>query len=190
MGTVHLTGSHHGLYLTNNKVDLKQRVLLTPEMLVRPIYNGDHPNTSQTQHVIRGALQGLMDLSGFNAAISYRAVERDGVPHLATPKRVWGEITLETPRDIVLGFSHDSRYLNHPYSSLLQWLEEDYPSGALTSNEFAEFCLGWASPERWRQLFEDRIQQKVETVRSKVDALRQETQSMAKRADAIEAVLG
>lgn len=190
MGTVHLTNSHHGLYIRSDNVDLEKRVPLDEAMLERTIYNGDHPYTAPSQYVIRGALRALMDLPGFDAAISYRVVEHEGVPHIAIPKRVWAEITLGTPDNVVLGFSHDSRYENRPYASLLQWLEEDYPSFELTDNEFEQFCQDWSSVERWRKLFETRIQQKIEATRSKADALRQEAQGLDERANLIEATLG
>jgi hypothetical protein len=190
MGTVHLTSSHHGLYIRNNTVDLEKRVVLDAEMLMRPIFNGEHPNTSPTQHVIRGALQGLMDLPGFNAAISYRVIERDGVPHIAIPKRVWGEVTLETSENVVLGFSHDSRYDNRPYSSLLQWLEEDEPSGELNDDEFERFCLEWSSAEKWRNFFEARIRRQLKFAWSEIKELQLKAVSLTVRADTIAVALG
>ncbi|MCB9818949.1 hypothetical protein H6788_02090 [Candidatus Nomurabacteria bacterium] len=190
MGTVHLTNGHHGLYISNDKIDLKQRVLLTQAMLERPIFIRGERWGSPMQDVIRGALQGLMDLKGFNAAVSYLTVEHDGVLHISTPKRVWCEISLETPWEIALGFSHDSRYRNHPFTTLLQWLEEEYPAGELPYNEFKQFCFGWVSPEKWREFFEHRIQKKVETMRSKANTLRHEAQGMTERANSIEAILG
>ncbi|HEY0010735.1 MAG TPA: hypothetical protein VGB97_02355 [Candidatus Paceibacterota bacterium] len=189
MGTVHLTNGHHGLYIRHNSVDLDMRVLLDEEMLARPIYNGEHLYTAPCQHAIRGALQALMELPGFNAAVSFGVVERDGIQHIAIPRRVWGEITL-SPSNVVVGFSHDSRYENHPYSSLLQWLEEDYPSGELTDTEFEQFCLGWASPERWRRFFEHRIRMKVREIRRDASNLRQEAQALGNRSNLIESTLG
>ncbi len=154
MGTVHLTNGHHGLYIRNGKIDLERRVLLTPELLERPIFIRGDRWGSPMQDVIRGALQGLMDLKGFNAAVSYSTIEHDGIPHITTPKRVWGEISLESPEKIALGFSHDSRYSNKPFTSLLQWLEEEYPDQQLPYEEYKQFCFGWVSAEKWREFFE------------------------------------
>ena len=190
MGTVHLTNGHHGLYIRSEKIDLERRVILTREMLERPIFIRGDRWGSPMQDVIRGALQGLMDLKGFNAAVSYGTIEHDGIPHITTPKRVWGEISLESPEKIALGFSHDSRYSNHPFNTLLQWLEEEYPDQQLPYEEYKQFCFGWVSPEKWREFFERRIQKKVETMRSKANALRHEAQGMTERANSIEAMLG
>lgn len=175
MGTVHLTHSHHGLYIhPRPDVHLEERILLEPELLTRPIYNGPDQLKAPIRQVIHAALQGLMDLRDFNAAISYRVVEKDGLPHLAIPHRVWGEITLGAPDNVALGFSHDSRPGNAAYGSVLDWLEQERPEERLSNEEFAQFCMGWMSSERWRCLFEARLRRQIETLRSKARRLQSE----------------
>lgn len=190
MGTVHLTNGHHGLYIRNSETDFEKRVLLDSEMLSRPIYNGSTVVQESTTSLIRGALQGLMDLTGFNAAVSYCVVKQEGVPHLMIPHRIWGEITLDNPKDVVLAFSHDSRRDNYPYSALIQWLEEEYPDRHMSSDEYNQFCSIWSSPEKWRQVFENRIRREIDTIRSKSDSLLKEAESVNERANVIETALG
>ena len=190
MGTVHLTNGHHELYIRDKSANFERRVLLTPEMLNRPIFNGIKPSTSPSTDVIRGALQGLLDLPGFNAAVSYRVVERDGVHHIAMPKRVWGEITLTTPQDVVVGFSHDSGYDNRPYSSLLDWLEDEFPNTELSNAEFERFCQKWSSAARWRDFFKYRIRGECLEMLLKSDRLKNEGQAIEERATTIEGMLG
>jgi hypothetical protein len=190
MGTVHLTNGHHGLYISHDKVDLSSRVVLDAELLARPILNGQQPLVRPTQHVIRAALQGLMDLHGFDAAISYGVVEKEGVSHIQIPHRVWGEITLETPENVIVGFSHDTRYENSPYYNLLQWLEKKYPEDELSYEEFGRFCLEWSSTERWRKFFEARILQRAKALTSQAEHLMREVRHIVAQLKSIEATLG
>lgn len=187
MGTVHLTSGHHGLYIREAKQDLERRVLLDAELLARPIFNGG--KLAKTDGVTRAALQALMDLRGFNAAVSYHVgLEGDG-RRIVMPKRVWGEITLTAPDDVVLGFSHDTRFQNRPFYNLLEWLEDDYPDDEMSEDEFKKFCLGWSSAERWRNYFEACLRRKAELIRSEADELRDKASKMQARAKLVEVSL-
>ena len=191
MGTVHLTGSHHGLTIRQRNVDLEERVLLTDELLARPILDSRRApmGIAIMDRVIRAALQGLRDLRGFNAAVSYGVVVIDSVGHIVHPRRVWGEITLGSPKDVVVGFSHDTRYENHPFVSLLQWLEEESPGGQLNDAQLARFCEKWSSAERWRMFFEARIRREVAVIREASEKLRLRATALAAHADEVAAVL-
>jgi len=191
MGTVHLTNGHHGLCIREKEIDLSRRVLLTPELLARPIVTfGRSPRLLNeiNQKTIRNALQGLMDLRGFNAAVSHDALEVNGVLHIASPHREWGEITLGTPENVIVGFSHDSRHHNKPFYNILEWLEEDYPNGKLSDEEFAQFVESWTN-ERWRNFFEGRIWSAIDKMRSEAAELRNQAGNLTLRAETAVAVL-
>ncbi|MDB5245598.1 MAG: hypothetical protein JWN90_703 [Parcubacteria group bacterium] len=189
MGIVHLTQGHHGLHIRNSKTDLSKRILLTSELLARPILAGCEllPVSPLEQGMIRCALQGLMDLSSFDAAVSYIVTQKGGIPHLAFPKRQWAEITLGSPDNVVAKFSHDSRMDNYPFYHLLDWLEEEYPDPELCPDDFAEFAHGWFSPPRWRDFFESRLRRQVEMNRASAESLRLGAEKVTLRANAIEA---
>jgi hypothetical protein len=125
MGTVHLTQSHHGLHIRVADASKCKRVLLTPQLLARPIFNGRSALEGPGRHAIKGALQGLMRLPNFNTAISFSVVNIDGVEHISLPYRVWGEISLGPSTNIILGFSHDTRDERRDFFDLLDWLEND-----------------------------------------------------------------
>lgn len=163
MGTVHLTSGHHGLYFHGGDTDFPRRVQLHYSLLARPIYNSGGRTKAEisggTAQVIRAALQGLMDLDGYDAAVSYHVVLEGGVPHIALPHRVWGEITRGSPKNVVVKFSHDSRYQNRPFFTQLEWLEEECPPNVreMEEVEYQQLCDRWPA-ERWRAFFERRIE--------------------------------
>lgn len=191
MGTVHLAHGHNNLYARAraNQVDLSKRVLLDAELLARPICNNGCPMTSETPKVMRAALQALMDLRGFDAAVSYGVCELRGVPHIALPHRVWGEITLGSPENVIAAFTHDTRRDNSPFFVQLQWLEGEYPAGELSGEGYADFCEEWSSSLRWKKLFLDRIRREMLILRSKADALYWEAQQTARRVGDINVAL-
>jgi hypothetical protein len=131
-----------------------------------------------------------MELRRFNAAVSYHAQQSADGFHIAQPHRVWGEITLTSPEDVVAGFSHDSRRENHAFYHLLQWLEEEYPEGQLSDEEFAQFCQHWSLPRRWRAHFKARIRREVEAVHAKGAEILRTWQVSIARARVIERALG
>lgn len=188
MGTVHLTNGHHGLFCHGTDIALESRVLLDEAMLSRPILYLSQPYMSPRAPVIQAALRGLLDLRGFDAAVAYRVVEIDGVSHIALPHREWAEISLEKPQNVILTFSHDSRFNNRPYASVHHWLEKAPPH--LGDAEFEQFCLEWSSPEKWLQFFQDRLLQEVNKTRWEADKLRADAANADTRATLIESALG
>ena len=119
MGTVYLTGNHQGLFIREQKVDVASRVELNADLLARPILRqGGEVIRDLDASMIRGALQGLMDLAGFDAAVSCKVIEIGGVQHIALLHRVWCEITLRDPSNVVVAFTHDSRYDNFAFVTL------------------------------------------------------------------------
>jgi hypothetical protein len=194
MGTVHLTNGHHGLYIRGNQTDVvaRPRITLDRELMARPILNReDEPYLSPVHDVVRAALWGLMELSGFDAAVSFRVVEKTDGFHIALPHRVWGEITLGTPDNVIVGFSHDTRYENKPFGrNLLEWLEDGYTAGESSMEEYERFCLRWSYSEKWLTFFEGRIRREVDIIRSRAEKLRAEAQVMSDRAAEIETVFG
>lgn len=191
MGTVHLTSSHHRLHIHERpEVNLEERIVLDADLLMRPIYNGREPYMNPARHTTRAALQGLMDLNGFNAAVSYGVIDVGGVPYIQMPKRAWGEITLGTPDNVVLGFSHDTRRGNFAFRSVSQWLEEEFPDGYLDDDAYENFCLSWSSAEKWRRFFEARIRRRITELRSGAELLRCTAQRDIDRSNTIAAILG
>lgn len=193
MGTVHLTNGHHGLCIRGEvrDSDLETRILLNDELLERPvIHTRGLPLDQQNQNVTRSALRGLMELNGFNAAVSYAVVTYDGALHIASPHRVWGEITLAGPREVIVPFSHDSRFENRPFTLQLEWLEGEYPAGTLSESDFARFCRSWSSSEKWTQLFQDRIRRVMDAKRNEALYLRNEADAVMREAKAIKEALG
>jgi hypothetical protein len=192
MGTVHLTNGHHGLYIREPQTEtsLSRRIALTPEILARPIvgWQGD-PIKSEAQGMIRAALQALMDMPGFNAAVSFCAKDVGGVLHLMLPHREWGEITLGTPDNVVVGFSHDTRVYNAPFYRLLQWLEEDYPGGELSEEDFAQFAKKWSSVEQWTLFFEARICRNIMSMSNEAQDLQRKASDIVTKITAIETAL-
>ncbi|CAN5730242.1 hypothetical protein BH11PAT2_BH11PAT2_06920 [soil metagenome] len=190
MGTVHLTQGHHGLYIRSPGTDPNMRILLTPELLARPIYNQVGKIANELTHgVVRGALQALLDLPNFDAAVSFCVVKRDDVPHIVLPHREWSEITFASPENVVVKFSHDSRKDNRAFYHLLEWLEEEYPDGELSEEDFDQFVRAWSSVSRWRSFFESRIRRQIECERSESESLRAKAEDIAVRARTLEAAL-
>jgi hypothetical protein len=188
MGTVHLTQSHHGLHIRVADASKCKRVLLTPQLLARPIFNGRSALEGPGRHAIKGALQGLMRLPNFNTAISFSVVNIDGVEHISLPYRVWGEISLGPSTNIILGFSHDTRDERRDFFDLLDWLENDTLVD-LDSKQFERFCLTWSSGDKWLEFFQARIQKKVAAMRAEIEGLRNVADSIAVKADSIEGAL-
>jgi len=191
MGIVHLTNSHHELYIHNKEPNLGQRVVMDAELLARPILSsviGNPPLGDYGQKMVRNALRGLLEMRGFNAAVSYQVVEKEGVPYIALPKRVWGEITLGSPCNIVVGFSHDKRYDNRPFFTLVQWLEEEGPGGELSEEEFFQFVNEWHS-SRWREFFESRVRRAHDALIPKIFELRREADELVAKIATIKAAL-
>ncbi|MDB5190351.1 MAG: hypothetical protein JWN49_677 [Parcubacteria group bacterium] len=191
MATVHLTQGHHGLYIRHSDTDLRKRIVLTSELLARPILGPNLlPAPGVIQGVIRCALQALLDLPTFDAAVSYVVAQKEGVPHLALPYREWGEITFGSPETVIVGFSHDSREPGLAFQGVLEWLEEKFPNRNLGEEEFTKFARGWVSAARWRNFFEARIHRQIEVDRTKAEALRLAAEKLILRASEVEAVLG
>ncbi len=189
MGTVHLTRGHHGLYCWKSTVDRDKWTVLEQAMLSRPVCYLSQDYNTPAVPVIRAALRALLDLPGFDAAVSYNVIERDQKPHIALPHRVWGEISLGSPENVVLSFSHDSRFENRPFSSQLHWLEE-MPLYELSDEDYKAFCQQWSSTERWLTFFQMRIQRQIDMMHAKAETLRHEAQGVIDRAHAIEVALG
>lgn len=190
MGTVHLTRGHHHLYIRDQEISFSNRVLLSSELLARPIMGVGPvaPLKETTQNMIRAALQALMDLPKFNAAVSYGLVEKGGI-HIIVPSREWGEITLGFPYNVVVGFSHDTRHQNLPFRKIWQWLEEEGPAYELSEEEFARFAEGWSSPARWRNFFENRIRREAEALKEQAHSHRKKADGMMAQVGAIQAAL-
>ena len=185
MGTVQLTRDHHNLREQQN---MERWVLLTPELLARPIVvSAGKPIPKLHQGMARGALQGLLDLQGFNAAVSY-GVTDDG-RNITVPNRVWGTISAGTPGGTVANFSHDSRHKNRPFRILIQWLEEHCLGKDETSQAYNRFLTEWSSSEKWRLLFESRIRRNLGPLRARADSMRIQADELESRVTAIEAAL-
>ncbi len=174
MGTVHLTNGHHGLKIRTPETDPAQRILLTREILKRSFvsYDGQLVGPHPYYNVVRGALQALMDLPGFDAAVSHHTILVKNQQHIYLPDREWGEITLGTPDNVVLGFSHDSRESNSPFDSLSEWLEEKGPGNKPSKAQLDRFYTEWSSPEKWLAFFKERLQRTVDELESEVAKLK------------------
>lgn len=172
MGTVYLTKGHHGLFIRNPKADLSTRVVLTKELLARPILNVDLTQVQDHyQGMIRAALRALQKLP-FDAAVSYSLKKKDGVEHVAFPHREWGEIYHGTK--VIVGFSHDTRQYNAPFRRIWQWTEDSILDKDSTDVEFEDFCLAWSSSERWLDYFKKRIWEKIQSLRDEAYKLESE----------------
>jgi hypothetical protein len=138
--------------------------------------------------MVRGAFRGLLALRGFDAAVAYQVVEKNGQRHLSPANRIWGEIYLEgDPKDVVAGFSHDTRYDNDPYVNLYQWVEQfERGSNRLSDVEFARFEESWASPVKWEEFFRSRIGKNVANLRKETDGFIGKAALLTARASKIE----
>ncbi len=193
MGTVHCTQGHHGLYCGSDKPDLSQRVLLSPELIDAPIMSsGSDMKLARASRasMIRGALRGLQMLKGFDAAVSLiTKVDKNVGPYLLIPHRMWGEISLGDPANVVVTFSHDSRYANEPFVAIYQWLEELSPDARVADEVFCAFEREWSSPQKWHAFFESRIRRHVANLRGLAGTHRQKAEHFESTTAGIEAVL-
>ncbi len=132
-------------------------------------------------------LRGLLDLEGFNSAVSLHYVE-EGKPYLRLPHRMWGEISLGLPYNLVATFSHDSRESNEPFVSLYQWLEElCLPD--LNVEAFHAFEVEWSDATKWHEFFKMKLLQKVDKLQEAARASRQQVKGYTARAASIMAAL-
>ena len=186
MGTVHLTNGHHGLYIRNAAIDPSRRVILDNELLARPLLiKKGHALVDSYCGLIRGALRGLMDLTGFDAAVSFHVIDVGGVPHIMFPHREWGEITYGSPSNVIVAFSHDTRCENSPFRHVSQWLEEQGPHEGFVQDDWERLNRDWSSAERWRGFFERRIQRAIQSWRSEAAVLRHKADALSARVDEI-----
>jgi len=187
MGTAHLTNGHHGLDPKN----LDKWVSLTSGLLARPIFYSNGKLVQELhQGMIRGALQGLLELEGFNAAVSYGVT--DDKLHIEVPHRVWGKVFIGTPdnKNEVVRFTHDSRHDNYPFHILAQWLEEHCPDQDITDEARDRFVREWSSSQKWRLFFESRIRRSLEPLRVNAKSLHAEADELESMVRAIETALG
>ena len=189
MGTVYLTSGHHGLICHVPEADLGRRIVLSPEWLERPVMTtsvawGSYDN--KRQHA-RAALLALLSLRGIDAAVSYE-VAMGMCPQLRQPKRVWAELTIGGPTNVVLKFTHDTRQENAPFRELYQWLEDHYnPHG--TPEQDVRFQDDWSDPERWKIFFKLRLKQASNQLREKAKRMQMEAGALQRQANKISSLL-
>ncbi len=186
MGTVHLTNGHHGLICRNKDCHLDRRHVLTEQMLdLQIMLSRDNILRSERGSIVRAALHALLNLKGFDSAISL-GYSDSPKPSLIIPKRVWGEIThIGKPRKLVVIFSHDSRKGNAPFYSLEQWLEDNQPKDS-TDTEYSKFEKLWSDASMWDMFFKSRITLEVEKLRSNAEELHEKAMRLADEASVVE----
>ncbi|MEM9336836.1 MAG: hypothetical protein AAGA35_03205 [Patescibacteria group bacterium] len=191
MGTVHLTHGHHGLFCRKNDIDLEKRLLLTSDMVGMPIYVQEgSPKTIRDSRakMVWAALEGLMLLEGFDAAVAFDYGTKDEL-YFMLPYRMWGEITLGEPDNLVVVFSHDTREANSPFRSLYQWLEEHCPDDVEDDEVFFAFEAQWRDPEKWHQFYRSRIERRIGGLRGSAEEHRTKAISLDGVAKTLESAL-
>ena len=191
MGTVHLTHGHHGLFCSENDIDLEKRLLLTRDMLGMPIYvqEGSLATIRDSRaKMIWAALEGLMLLEGFDAAVAFDYGTKDEL-YFMLPCRMWGEITLGEPNNLVVVFSHDTREANAPFRSLYQWLEAHCPDNVQDDDEFFAFEAQWHDPEKWHQIYRSRIERRIGELRGLAEEHRAKATTLDRIAETLESAL-
>lgn len=136
MSRVFLIANHHDLGIKTRRVELKE------EMWSWPIYAHRGVRKQPTDLVYKNALRALTELGPFNSEF---CIEVD-LPNqiLRFADRCWGAIWLN--EEVIVHFSHDTRYDNSPFRSLIEWPEMD--------ND--KVVKGWTS-DQWKIFFVHRI---------------------------------
>ncbi len=186
MGTVHLTSGHHGLFIREPNADLSRRVKLDPTWLERPILlPGGSPAPEVYQKFAKAALRALLALP-VDAAISYGLAGLEN-PCLQEPKRVWGELTLGDPKNVIVAFSHDTRKANVPYTHLANWTEGpfDHPM----PEEILEGVMGGWNQVKWKSFFLRRLKSAEDKLREKAMTMQTEAGALQRRANKIGSLL-
>jgi hypothetical protein len=169
-----LVPDHHDL-----QEDKPAFVLFSMEMLEWPVKKHFEGPESSIGHVtiIRKALEALASLYPFNARISLGVHISGGIKYLYFPKRVWGEIYLDDK--CVLTFSHDTRYDNAPFYSIVEWpeLKSDSCSWELTIAVISEWTV-----EDWRAFFRERLLKRATLLKSKASEKRKDAFQLEKSA--------
>lgn len=158
-------------------------VLFTPEMLKWPFFGGADGEKEIVEYeyvnIHRKALEALTMISPFNASISMGVdLERK---RLFLAYRTWGAIYLNG--ESVLSFSHDTREQNKPFRSLYEWTELDTKENKYLG-QIEEIISLW-TVEQWSDFFRKRILKKVNDLKIKAQAKRDDASSLEERADVL-----
>lgn len=171
---LYLVPSHHGL----NNPDKSLYTLFEEEMLKWPIYlhDNDDPHLyegGKITHIYRQVLDALCNIGPFDAVISLGVnKEKERIFFI---KRTWGKILLnDEPVDV---FSHDSRYANAAFRSLLEW-----PELPKKQDENAiEILFTWTI-EDWISFFRQRIKNRALFLKKKAETQRTEAKELEESA--------
>jgi hypothetical protein len=175
MGTVYLTGSHHGLYCRSKEPNLDERIRLDPSILQWIAVTGDGDlHSPHVSSMILAALRALVSLKGFDSAISLSICDTEVHKSVQTTGRVWGELFFDEPSNVILSFSHDTRYHNYPFCHLEQWLEGEYNEANPQE---------WHDAERWLSFFHKRIRMQAYILETQAKDLRNEAEEHSSLAD-------
>lgn len=176
---------HDGrLFHANNRAQdySKGGTLLTEEMLEWPMYRfygGEKITDKEMLAIYKSVLSALAGLKGFFSAVSIWAnVENK---YLAPTHRDWGQIYDLKSWELVANFSHDTRYENCPFSSVLEWPERHEIGG--DENQWDRIVPTLTTTEAWNKIFFNRI-------RFNAEEILRESWGNSKRAAFAEHILG
>ncbi len=94
MGIVFLASDHHGLRIRNKQAKIEKWIVLTREILERPVVRHDgEPIDPDSGRVHRALLEAFLAIPGIDVAISYGIDDSDPQgPRLSLPRRIWAEM--------------------------------------------------------------------------------------------------
>ncbi len=185
MGTVDLCGYHQNL---DDKTKYRP---LTNKLLANRILNQHNERMKHSRmQMLKAMLRALVDLQGIDAVVSLYVDWGPNGEHLKGEGRLWGKLSLTETGVEILRFSHDTRYDNHPFQTLYQWLEDEWPADMSWEHpDYSRECEKWYNTDKWKSFFRQRLERKVSRMLSEAEHLRELSNELCSQVAHVQALL-